>query len=376
MALIVSGPPWNASIPAPVPGDGNGAATLGFDFYLDGVDGDDSGAGTTPGAAFRTVAPINAMGTHAGLRIGVRRGTSYRQQLTLTGAAVYVGAYGDGPLPLFDASDLIPDGWTATAGRTNVWQRGITLPGTAGHLGNAWNGNTFLVQVASIAACESTPGSFFVTSWTTANSTIHINSATDPNGGAWSYSARSFGLTINGNSAVVEDIRTRRNAHQGGSITLYGNDCIARRLRIEDGARHAMYAYAGLVAEDCYFFRGRNDLEAPGSANSLVVNEPIVAGKRYRTVRCTFDGGDTPLYTGPQNHGADANELFEQIDHIDPVFINVVQGLDVASARTNVTGPRLENVGTLGLVVSDPPTQGEVQQIADKLDELINALRR
>jgi hypothetical protein len=31
---------------------------------------------------------------------------------------------------------------------------------------------------------------------------------------------------------------------------------------------------------------------------------------------------------------------------------------------------------TLGLAVSDPPTQSEMQQIADKLDELINALRR
>jgi hypothetical protein len=28
------------------------------------------------------------------------------------------------------------------------------------------------------------------------------------------------------------------------------------------------------------------------------------------------------------------------------------------------------------VVVSDPPTQAEVQKIADKLDELINALRR
>lgn len=33
-------------------------------------------------------------------------------------------------------------------------------------------------------------------------------------------------------------------------------------------------------------------------------------------------------------------------------------------------------VGTLGMAVSDPPTQGEVQAIADKLDELINTLRR
>ena len=33
-------------------------------------------------------------------------------------------------------------------------------------------------------------------------------------------------------------------------------------------------------------------------------------------------------------------------------------------------------VATLGLTVSDPPTQAEMQPIANKLDELINALRR
>jgi hypothetical protein len=33
-------------------------------------------------------------------------------------------------------------------------------------------------------------------------------------------------------------------------------------------------------------------------------------------------------------------------------------------------------IGTLGLSVSDPPTQSEMQSIANKLDELINGLRR
>lgn len=33
-------------------------------------------------------------------------------------------------------------------------------------------------------------------------------------------------------------------------------------------------------------------------------------------------------------------------------------------------------VATLGLAISDPPTQGEVQQVVNKIDELINALRR
>ncbi len=32
-------------------------------------------------------------------------------------------------------------------------------------------------------------------------------------------------------------------------------------------------------------------------------------------------------------------------------------------------------VATLGQVISDPPTQGEVQDLSDKMDELIGALR-
>ena len=39
------------------------------------------------------------------------------------------------------------------------------------------------------------------------------------------------------------------------------------------------------------------------------------------------------------------------------------------SANSNV-------VALLNLTVSDPPSQAEVQSIADKLDELITALRR
>ena len=43
----------------------------------------------------------------------------------------------------------------------------------------------------------------------------------------------------------------------------------------------------------------------------------------------------------------------------------------IATTSSNSNG-----VDTLGMAVSDPPTQSEMQQIADKLDELINALRR
>jgi hypothetical protein len=40
------------------------------------------------------------------------------------------------------------------------------------------------------------------------------------------------------------------------------------------------------------------------------------------------------------------------------------------------TSANSNGVSTLGMVVSDPPTQAEVQAIGDKVNELISALRR
>ena len=47
--------------------------------------------------------------------------------------------------------------------------------------------------------------------------------------------------------------------------------------------------------------------------------------------------------------------------------------LDAAIAGTSSNS---NGVALLGLVVSDPPTQAEMQALADKVDELITALRR
>ena len=50
-----------------------------------------------------------------------------------------------------------------------------------------------------------------------------------------------------------------------------------------------------------------------------------------------------------------------------------LQQLDDAIGGTSANS---NNVATLGMTVSDPPTQSEVQDIANKLDELILVLRR
>ena len=50
--------------------------------------------------------------------------------------------------------------------------------------------------------------------------------------------------------------------------------------------------------------------------------------------------------------------------------------LNNAMLNVNQSSANSNGVGTLAIGISNPPTQGEVQQIANKLDELINALRR
>ncbi len=52
-----------------------------------------------------------------------------------------------------------------------------------------------------------------------------------------------------------------------------------------------------------------------------------------------------------------------------------ISNMDLQNAIAG-TSNNSNGVGALGMTLSDPPSQGEVQAVADKLDELINALRR
>ena len=48
----------------------------------------------------------------------------------------------------------------------------------------------------------------------------------------------------------------------------------------------------------------------------------------------------------------------------------------LSTELTNNTSANSNGVGTLGFFANDPPNQSDEQQIIDKVDELINALRR
>jgi hypothetical protein len=112
---------------------------------------------------------------------------------------------------------------------------------------------------------------------------------------------------------------------------------------------------------------GGNGMDGPPFAAAVVDSVNTLPPGEQATVESSFDGSTVHLTFGiPQGYdgtsgsdGAPGEVSQQQLD-------DAISG---TSASSN-------GVDTLGMVVSDPPTQGEMQGIADKLDELINALRR
>jgi len=78
-------------------------------YYVDAVHGSDSGAGTSPAAAWQTLKRVNAAHFHPGDRILFRSGDEWQGRLILSssgdaGNPIRVDRYGSGPLPRIDGA--------------------------------------------------------------------------------------------------------------------------------------------------------------------------------------------------------------------------------------------------------------------------------
>ncbi len=112
---------------------------------------------------------------------------------------------------------------------------------------------------------------------------------------------------------------------------------------------------------------GGNGADGPPFAAAVVDAVNTLPAGEPATVESTFDGSTVHLTFGIPA-GADGSSGSDGA----PGEVSLQQ-LDEA---INSTSSNSNGVNLLGLAVSDPPTQGEMQALADKMDELILALRR
>ncbi len=109
---------------------------------------------------------------------------------------------------------------------------------------------------------------------------------------------------------------------------------------------------------------GATGPQGPPFANAVIDSVTTLPAGSPATVSLTFDGTLIHfvfnLPTGP-----------EGVQGVPGEVTSSALAMSISGTSSNSNA-----VPTLGLVVSDPPTQAEMQSLANKVDELILALRR
>ncbi len=111
------------------------ASSYAATYYVDAMSGSDANSGLSPVAAWRTAAKVNATRFKAGDSVLFRRGRVWREMLRplnggSEGRPVTFGAYGKGPRPVFNGSDIVT-GWRELSG-------GIFAASLKGHAANVF----------------------------------------------------------------------------------------------------------------------------------------------------------------------------------------------------------------------------------------------
>lgn len=333
--------------------------------WLDSVGGNDARTGIGPSQSVRTPTRLMAIvGSDASdLNISVVTDSVFPDQLTLAGDNITVLAAGSGAKPKFDCADAIT-AFTKTAGRTNVYQASITLPGNTKIEGNVWADGVCLQQVTSLSACDTTPARAYISDWTATSTILYVHAPASAvpitgDGKVYKFSRRQFGLLLTGNNIKVVGIHGANNAHQDGSIKFIGTGANPKNCRFSGGCRHYLFVQAGADVDGCTFDSdGGNWLEAPFGFNAVVMNQGNISGETW-TVRNTVFGDEAGTgvpsigLTGPLQHGSTEGELLSVANYTDCTFRRMAAMGALAAAQTNVLRPVYDrNYGGFGW--SDP----------------------
>lgn len=197
------------------------------DFYVDSVNGSDANDGRTPETALETLAALETAALADGVRIGLAAGSDFNEGnidlsspvgLTLAGYGNLVGA----GLPRIRSEavfDAFEDNTDRGDGNDKVYSQDVAITTDVARP-CAYENATVLKWVASEAACQAEPGTFFVEdgSLTAGTHTIfvHPSDSGDPSSNGKTYTFSQGAAPIFGDNATLRNIKFGRQAHRNG----------------------------------------------------------------------------------------------------------------------------------------------------------------
>lgn len=293
-----------------------------FDWYVDSVIGDDTNFdGRSPDHPYATIAKVQPLIQESD-KVGLSRGSEWREQFTVTKNAVAVEAYGTGADPILRCDEIVTSGWSKTGGFTNIYQFTKTVDFLVAYGGfqSVWEDDVRLPLVANQAACDATPGSYYVAAHNTTTPTIfvHASDSGDPsaNGKIYEYAKRNFGFMSYGYvNVTLKGVDCRRNLSESGSIRI-GRSSMLAECYAREGNKHNIYYEDGCVlfgvqALDAYY---------NGSQTLFVYNENTPIGMGIIHFGCIADAdsdGSAPIagttgFYGHKNVSGDfGNVIYE-----------------------------------------------------------------
>lgn len=327
------------------------------EWYLDNYSGtgSDSNNCTSPVTPCLTVAGLLGNPILTGDLIAVKCGSYFREELTVPQNNVGLTIYGCTTLAepvhvtttgtlsavIFDGADVISAGaWSKTGGQTSVYQTTLTDSVTGGNWVNAWEnfstGGPIMTRAASIAACDATAGSIYVSSDTTSPFTlyIHTTAGTNPssNGNVYEYTARQAGYdSYSVTGARAFGITTQRNLTNDGSQRIGQNGQVYNTYALYGSKHNLLYREGanlyGVTAHQAYY----------GGQSSImfVYNENTATGGTIvvRNSSATLDSyvSSSQGFYGHVNTGG----KFTQVIYDNNSVTNNASGF-AADAATNV----------------------------------------
>lgn len=310
----------------------------GYDWYVDSATGNDANTGKGKSQAFQTITQLLTV-LAAGDKVALARGSHWREQLTLPGNNITLAAYGSGARPIIDGSNVM-SGWSKTGGQTYVYQISCTPEWAAANYLNVWEDGNFLVRAASLAACDSTAGSYYPSGSSGAITLyVHATDNGDPasNGSVYEYSHRARSVGTANTSIVgirISGIHTRCNLEENGSILIYKqstvNDCL-----IADGSRHNLYLGEGSVLTNTTL---RNAYYGAGSYSLLVCYSATGTGLGFTCENCTCEntkGGIDGLGTAFYGHTTSGS--LGAVAYRNIAASNLGYGLDTGTSASSIT---------------------------------------
>lgn len=180
--------------------------------------GNDSAAGTTTAAPWRTVAHVNTATFGSGDSILFQRGGTWREMLVPPASGIYFGAYGSGSRPVISGADLLAGTWTAT--NASVWSYSLGFYEPT----QVWFNGALGSKVASRAGVIG-PGQWFYSS-----GKLYVYSAGNPR---TTYTSPGVEATQRDRSLLIQNVgnitvehlvftnATYTSIYQAGNVTGY-----------------------------------------------------------------------------------------------------------------------------------------------------------